>query len=603
MKIKLIIISIILLLVMVFASGCIPFMEKLGLISPTDEEQLTPEKGGPPDGLVKVLIGFKEKPGAAQQAMVRGVGGKIKYTYNIIPAIAASIPEVAIEALKKNPNITDVELDSMVYALDAELDNSWGVKRIGAGNVHDPLVPISNGFGVKVAIIDTGIDYTHPDLDSNYKGGWDFVNSDGDPMDDEGHGTHVAGIIAAEDNKEGVVGVAPQAELYALKVLDEEGYGYVSDVVYAIQWSTVNGIKVINMSLGGKRNIFLEWACNLAYYSDGLLLVAAAGNGGAVIYPAAYSSVIAVSATDEYDNLASFSSTGKQVELAAPGVEINSTLLGGGYIEHDGTSMASPHVAGTAALVIASGISDVIEVRAKLQDTAEDIRLSTREQGYGLVDAAEAVAPGVSVTDIAITVVSAPNSVVKGDIVEVSVTAENVGNQDVTNDINVTLTDETYDVTIGIKTISGGLTAGASTTLIYSWDTASATTGDHTLMASHNFADDDTSNNSKSTSVTVNEPTVGVTITSIDPSTMKAGSKIDVTIIGSGFANGAEVTFENGNGPAPTASNVAVENTNTITATVTAKSGGPPRNRVWDVRVTNPDGSSGVLVDGFTVTP
>jgi len=167
MKVKLIIISIILLLIILFASGCIPVMEKLGLVSPTNEEQLSSEKGGPPDGLVKVLIGFKEKPGPAQQAMVRGVGGKIKYTYNIIPAIAASVPEVAIEALKKNPNVADVELDSMVYALDTELDSSWGVKRIGAGIVYDSG---NGGAGVKVAIIDTGIDYNHSDLYANYAG-------------------------------------------------------------------------------------------------------------------------------------------------------------------------------------------------------------------------------------------------------------------------------------------------------------------------------------------------------------------------------------------------------------------------------------------------
>ncbi|OGD13430.1 hypothetical protein A2V47_06915 [Candidatus Atribacteria bacterium RBG_19FT_COMBO_35_14] len=198
MKVKLIIISIILLLVAVFASGCLPVMEKLGLVNPANEEQLSQEKASS-DGLVKVLIGFKEKPGSAEQAVVKGVGGKIKYTYNLVPAIAASIPEAAIEALKKNPNITDVELDIMVYALDAELDNSWGVKRIGAGIVHDSG---NRGAGVKVAIIDTGIDYTHSDLNSNYKRGFDFVNSvdanedgdyddlgdtkDEDPMDDKG---------------------------------------------------------------------------------------------------------------------------------------------------------------------------------------------------------------------------------------------------------------------------------------------------------------------------------------------------------------------------------------------------------------------------------
>lgn len=101
MKVKLIIISIILLLVAVFVCGCSQFMENIGLVNPPNEEQLSPEKGGPPDGLVKVLIGFKEKPGPAEQALVKGFGGKIKYTYHLVPAIAASVPEVAIEALQR----------------------------------------------------------------------------------------------------------------------------------------------------------------------------------------------------------------------------------------------------------------------------------------------------------------------------------------------------------------------------------------------------------------------------------------------------------------------------------------------------------------------
>ena len=398
MKVKLIIISIILLLVMVFANGCIPVMEKLGLVNPTDEEQLSPEKGGPPDGLVKVLIGFKEKPGPAQQALVKGLGGKIKYTYNFIPAMAASIPEKAIEALKKNPNITDVELDNKVFALEQTLP--WGVDRIDAEVVH---ANNNRGEGVKVAIIDSGIDKDHEDL--TVVDGKSFVSYTDDFDDDDGHGTHVAGIVAALDNNIGVVGVAPGASLYALKALDNLGSGWVSDIILAIQWATdPNGngyaedrLDIINMSFGADvGNIFLRWACNLAY-RDGLLLVAAAGNGGSVIYPAAYARVIAVSATDyDYlnnkDILADFSSTGSEVELAAPGVNINSTLLGGGYIEHDGTSMASPHVAGTAALVWAANPSwSNTEVRSHLQGTAEDISLADTEQGYGLVDAENAV--------------------------------------------------------------------------------------------------------------------------------------------------------------------------------------------------------------------
>jgi len=146
--------------------------------------------------MVKVLIGFDRQPGPAEEAIVHRAGGAIKYTYHLIPSIAASLPEAAIDALRANPNVTHIDLDGRVWAIDAELDNSWGVERIGAGTVHD----YNKGTGVKVAIVDTGIDYTHEDLDTNYIAGYDFVNGDNDPMDDEGHGTHVAGTVAAEDN-------------------------------------------------------------------------------------------------------------------------------------------------------------------------------------------------------------------------------------------------------------------------------------------------------------------------------------------------------------------------------------------------------------------
>jgi len=376
-------------------------MEKLGILTPPAEEQLSPEKGGPPDGLVKVLVGFKQKPGPAEQAVVKGVGGQIKYTYNLIPAIAASVPEVAIEALKKNPNITHVELDSMVYALlDGELDNSWGVKRIGAGIVHDSG---NKGVGVKVAIIDSGVDYGHVDLDASFDSsllGYDFVNTDTDPMDDNGHGTHVAGIVAAEDNGEGVVGVAPGASLYALKVLDSKGSGRYSDVIAALEWCVNNDIQVTNNSYGssGDPGVIVKNAFDNAY-SAGILHIAAAGNSGNltgkgdnIIYPAAYDSVIAVAATDQSDKRASWSSTGPDLELAAPGVAIYSTYIGD-YATLSGTSMASPHVAGVAALVWAKNLGLSNEaVRIQMRDTADDLGASGRDSlyGCGLVDAAEA---------------------------------------------------------------------------------------------------------------------------------------------------------------------------------------------------------------------
>jgi hypothetical protein len=365
---------------------------------------------------VKVLIGFTHLPGPPEEALVRGVGGTIKYTYYLIPTIAAMVPEPAIPGLLAHPHVTHVNPDGRVWAIDAELDNSWGAKRIGAGIVHG----YNKGTGVKVAIIDTGIDYTHPDLNANYNGGYDFVNTDTDPMDDHGHGTHVAGTVAAEDNDVGVVGVAPEAALYALKVLDETGSGYWSDVIAAIQWSVDNGMQVINMSLGGTGTSDVEAACQAAY-DAGVLLVAAAGNSGNppgrgdnISDPAAYESVIAVAATDQTDERASWSSTGDALELSAPGVDINSTLLGGGYGEKSGTSMASPHVAGTAALVMVSyPLWTNVDVRLQLQATADDLGTAgwDPQYGYGLVDADEAApptdtTPPAKVTGLTVTTVS-----------------------------------------------------------------------------------------------------------------------------------------------------------------------------------------------------
>jgi subtilisin family serine protease len=339
-----------------------------------------------------VIIGFKSTPSQADKAMVRGHGGDITYSYTLIDAIAAKLPEQAIENIQKTPRVTYVEMDVEVHTLDAELDNSWGVKRIGAGTVHDSG---NKGSGVKVAILDSGIDYSHPDLNDNYQGGYDYVNNDKDPMDDNGHGTHCAGIVAAEDNEdngEGVVGVAPEAHLYAVKVLNSDGNGYLSDVIAGIQWSVKNGMQVISMSLGGDTySRSLHKACDRAYDKD-IVIVAAAGNEyqgpDTVSYPAKYDSVIAVAATDCDNNRASFSSTGPAVELAAPGVDVTSTWLDEQYAIAEGTSMACPHVAGTAALVIAAGG----DVRKCLQDTADDLGTTGKDDlyGYGLVNADEA---------------------------------------------------------------------------------------------------------------------------------------------------------------------------------------------------------------------
>lgn len=355
---------------------------------------------------VPVLIGFNRQPGPAQEALVRGAGGRIKYTYRLVPGIAAALPQPAIDALRRNPNVTSVEPDGFFHKIDAELDNTWGVKRIGGGTVH---ADGNKGLNVPVAVIDTGIDYKHPDLGGclgtgcKVAGGVDFVNNDSDPIDDEGHGTHVAGTVAALDNGVGVVGVAPEAKLYALKVLNSSGSGSFSDVIKALQWVVENGIKITNNSYGssGDPGTLVRAAFDNSY-AAGVLHIASAGNSGScagkndsVGYPAKYTSVVAVAATNQSDARACFSSTGSAVEISAPGVGINSTRMGGGYVIYSGTSMASPHVAGVAALLMNTvDAPSNLEIRSLLASTAQDLGATGRDSsyGFGLVNAAAAVA-------------------------------------------------------------------------------------------------------------------------------------------------------------------------------------------------------------------
>jgi subtilisin len=367
---------------------------------------------GDPASMHRVIISFDSPPGAHERTRMESLGGRVRHVYRLIPAIAAHLPEAAIRALAKQPGIVRIEADGRVHAVD-EYTDAWGVEHIHSGAAHARGV---TGTGVKVAVIDTGIDYTHPDLAANYAGGYDFVNDDADPMDDHGHGTHVAGTVAAVYNGVGVVGVAPDARLYALKVLDDTGSGWWSDVIAALQWAVEHGIHVTNNSYAGDtatdpstpQPTALQDAFDSAE-AAGVLHAAAAGNDGKangtgdnVRYPALFDSVIAVAATDQNDSRASFSSTGPAVELSAPGVSIYSTTLGGGYGFMSGTSMASPHVAGAAALVISAGVSDANangrindEVRAILVQSADDLGAAGRDTlyGWGLVNAARAAVP------------------------------------------------------------------------------------------------------------------------------------------------------------------------------------------------------------------
>jgi len=266
----------------------------------------------------------------------------------------------------------------------------WGVDRIDAELVW----PTTTADPVKVAVLDTGISLKHPDLAANIKGGINTINPAKSANDDNGHGSHVAGIIAAVNNSIGVVGVGPAIDLYAVKVLNAAGSGYFSDVIEGLQWAVANGIQVANMSFGASSGTQSLHDAITAAYNAGVTLVAAAGNSGngnPVSYPAAYPEVIAVTATNSSDQVASFSSTGPEVDLAAPGVAVFSTYKRDTYATLSGTSMAAPHVTGAAALVIsAKGLTDPAAVKARLEATADNLGYSASYQGAGLVDADEA---------------------------------------------------------------------------------------------------------------------------------------------------------------------------------------------------------------------
>jgi len=254
----------------------------------------------------------------------------------------------------------------------------WGISKIRARDAA------TRGAGITVCVSDTGIDLSHPDLKANIVGSVNTISPTKSATDDNGHGTHVAGIIAAVDNTMGVVGVAPLAKLIAAKGLSRSGTGWASDLAETIDECRVRGAHIINMSWGSSTPTGVIGDAIVRAASAGVLLIGAAGNeSGPVIYPAAYPQVVAVSAVDINDAFASFSNFGSEVENSAPGVNIYSTWKGGGYATISGTSMAAPHVAGVAALMLSIFPAETRDGLAGI-----DLGLSIDRQGSrGRIDA------------------------------------------------------------------------------------------------------------------------------------------------------------------------------------------------------------------------
>lgn len=384
----------------------------------------------------QIMVKFRDHGAAAGVLRPHGLteGPGIGSTGAQLIKVPAGKELQLIEALSRNPAVEYAEPDEVVTAAtdDQYFPQQYALQNVGqsltntagtllaANGTADADVDaveawgVTRGGGTKVAILDTGVANVHDDIAPQVVGYANFVSADtkedptANPEDKYGHGTHVAGIVAAKyNNKIGVAGVCPECSILDVKVLNDSGAGSSSLIANGISWAADNGAKVINMSLGQRvASRTLEAAVNYAW-NKGVVIVAAAGNAGtqAKIYPGAYPNVIAVAATDNKDNKASFSTYGKWVDVAAPGVNVYSTfpnhpfVLGTqngrsqGYDVASGTSMASPVVAGVAALVWRTpAATDNASVRAKIESTADPITGTGTSWANGRVNACKAVA-------------------------------------------------------------------------------------------------------------------------------------------------------------------------------------------------------------------
>ena len=340
--------------------------------------------------------------------------------------------------LRADPDIAAVVPDSRMR-VDAWPTSGAPNDPAYATQQHDlPLIGVPTAWqtttgspSVIVAILDTGTTIGHEDL-----AGTTFVSPDNEVaggtavVDDHGHGTHVTGTIAARTNNGiGVAGIAPGVSIMPVKVLDATGGGYLSAILDGIDHAVVNGAKIINLSLGGTIEPDAVAAIQPTFdaaFAAGVTIIAAAGNDGdtSIEYPCAFVHVICVGATDDSDLHASFSNRNAFVDISAPGVDQLSTAVGGGYAHMSGTSMATPHVVGVAALILSAHPGDTpSQIEAALESTAHDYGSVGRDDsyGYGRVDAGAAVAvvpppgPPADLTPPTMTTLTAPSLITSTD--------------------------------------------------------------------------------------------------------------------------------------------------------------------------------------------
>ncbi|MGI8385671.1 S8 family serine peptidase [Robertmurraya sp. P23] len=328
---------------------------------------------------------------------------KVDYEFQTVPAISVSVTEDEIQKLESNPNIDYIEENILFSITETEsirvLQSAMASSTGGTQwNIHQTNAQLSwnegyTGDGVNVAVLDTGI-ASHNEL--AIAGGVSTVDYTNSWQDDNGHGTHVSGIIAAQPNIASVngldiTGVAPDVNLFAVKVLDKAGAGNLQDILEGLDWSISNGMDIVNLSIGtSEYSQLFEQMINKAYNS-GIIIVAASGNDGlqnSVNYPAKFTNTIGVSSVNQSLNISNFSSTGNEVEFSAPGENIISTYKDGDYTIESGTSQATPHVTGMLALLKEKYPTVTnSELKTLLRNHTKDLGVTGKDPyyGYGMI--------------------------------------------------------------------------------------------------------------------------------------------------------------------------------------------------------------------------
>ena len=347
---------------------------------------LTPFEVSGEERTERVIINFQNE---INENLLNHPSIEVHHLFEDYQAASVTIPVSMRDDLQALSSVRLVEPDPAVKTTEQNLN--WGYQKLAIDQAAKSSL---TGKGVKIGILDTGVRANHPDL--RLAGGISFIKGITSYNDDNGHGTHVAGIIAAQNNEIGTVGVAPDAGIYAVKVLDKNGEGNQSDVAKGVEWAMQQKLDIVNLSITSSNGTQLLEQTLQKAYDQGMLIVAASGNfpgimSDEVLYPARYPSVIAVGSVDQNLKRSDFSYYGSNLEFVAPGENIFSAYNGSGdqsYAEATGTSMASPFVAGMAALYKQAYpyLSGAL-IRTNMQNHALDLgnKGKDREYGYGLI--------------------------------------------------------------------------------------------------------------------------------------------------------------------------------------------------------------------------